>query len=104
MLKLQSFTFLWEISLVLKWDSLVVKEIEKLDNPNLGIEGESDPYELFMYALNTDLTKEEYITRDIGIDPEKKLTPAGNPVCRSTNCKSLPQRLFMIIRHVPSNY
>ena len=63
MLKLQSFTFLWEISLVLKWDSLVVKEIEKLDNPNLGIEGESVPYELFMYALNTDLTKEEYITR-----------------------------------------
>lgn len=51
------------VMLVLKWDSLVVKEIEKLDNPNLGIEGESDPYELFMYALNTDLTKEEYITR-----------------------------------------
>jgi hypothetical protein len=51
------------VMLVLKWDSLVVKEIEKLDNPNLGIEGESDPYELFMCALNTDLTKEEYITR-----------------------------------------
>jgi hypothetical protein len=27
------------VMLVLKWDSLVVKEIEKLDNPNLGIEG-----------------------------------------------------------------
>jgi hypothetical protein len=73
------------VMLVLKWDSLVVKEIEKLDNPNLGIEGESDPYELFMYALNTDLTKEEYITR------LKKLLEISAPILKKINSRRKPR-------------
>lgn len=46
----------------------------------LNVGKESEPYDLFVYAINADQTREEYITRlkkileIIGIDPENKLT------------------------------
>ncbi len=46
----------------------------------LDVGKESEPYDLFVYAINADQTKEKYITKIkkipeiIGIDPENKLT------------------------------
>ena len=46
----------------------------------LDVGKESEPYDLFVYAINADQTREKYITRlkkfleIIGIDPENKLT------------------------------
>ena len=47
---------------------------------NLDVGTKSEPYDLFVFAINAEQTREKYITRLrkffelIGIDPEKKLT------------------------------
>jgi hypothetical protein len=47
---------------------------------HLDIGEESEPYDLFVFAINAEQTREKYITRlkkffeIIGIDPDKKLT------------------------------
>jgi hypothetical protein len=48
------------IILVLKWDSRI-KEIEKMSKEL--IEFESDPYSLFIFALNSPSTKEKCVPR-----------------------------------------
>ena len=52
---------------------------------------ESEPYDLFVYAINADQTREKYITRMkkfleiIGIDEEQKL-------CLKERCKTFTNR------------
>ena len=52
----------------------------KLSLPYLDMGKESEPYDLFVFAINADQTREKYVTRlkklfeIIGIDQEKKLS------------------------------
>ena len=49
---------------------------------NLDLGTKSEPYDLFVFAINAEQTREKYITRlkkffeIVGIDPEKKLDDA----------------------------
>jgi hypothetical protein len=69
------------VILVLKWDSLPRKRREnKLNMSYLDVGKESEPYDLFVFAINAEQTRQKYITRMkkflgiIGIEQENKLT------------------------------
>jgi len=66
---------------VLKWDSLPRKERKQIEYVIFRRGGkESEPYDLFVFAINAEQTRQKYITRMnkfleiIGIDQENKLT------------------------------
>src|ERR687891_269629 len=61
---------------------------------NLDLGKESEPYDLFVFAINADQTREKYITRlkkffeIVGIDQEKKLTIPEQCKIFATKAKS----------------
>ncbi|GEM_PF-6111504 len=68
------------VTLVLEWESPTRKERKnRLSMSYLDVGKESEPYELFIFAINAEQTREKYVSRMkffeiIGIDQEKKFT------------------------------